>query len=52
MAAASPVRTASARLLSKINTEASAAALEHGLRSRHQPIREACMLALGGKKAA
>ena len=52
MAAASPVRTASARLLNRINTEASAAALEHGLRSRHQPIRDACMQALGGKKAA
>ena len=52
MAAPSPVRSASARLLHRIGSEASAAALDHGMRSRHEAIRSACVQALGGKKAA
>lgn len=52
MAAPSPVRTGSARLLHQIGTEAAAAALEHGLRSRNPAVRDASMQAMGGKKAA
>jgi len=52
MAAPSLVRTGSARLLQKIGTDASSAALEHALRSRSPAIREAAMQGMAGRRAA
>ncbi len=50
LAAPSPVRTDAARMLQRIGTEEAANALEAGLRSKHEPVREACLVAMSGKE--
>jgi HEAT repeat protein len=52
LAAHSPVRDASARMLHHIASDSAMNALELGLRSRHEPIRLACLAAMSGKEAA
>jgi len=49
LAAPSPVRTSAAQMLQRIGSEAAIAALEAGLRSKYDPVREACLAALSGK---
>jgi HEAT repeat protein len=52
MAAPSPVRDAAARMLYRLGTENAMAALELGLRSRYEIIRQTCLNAMSGKEAA
>jgi len=52
LAAPSPVRNSAAQMLQKIGTEEAVAALEAGLRSKHDPVREACLTAMGGRERA
>ena len=49
LAAPSPVRHSAAQMLQRIGNEQATAALEAGLRSKHDPVREACLAAMGGK---
>ncbi len=49
LAAPSPVRTSAAQMLQKIGSESAIAVLEAGLRSKFDPVREACLAALSGK---
>ncbi|MEO5619189.1 MAG: HEAT repeat domain-containing protein [Candidatus Eisenbacteria bacterium] len=46
LAAPSPVRNTAAQMLQRIGSETAAAALEAGLRSKHEPVREACLAAM------
>jgi hypothetical protein len=50
LAAPSPVRNSAAQMLQRIGDEAATAALEAGLRSKHEPVREACLAAMGAKE--
>jgi len=52
MAAPSPVRTSAALMLQRIGTDQATSALEAGLRSKHDPVREACLVAMSGKDRA
>ena len=49
LAAPSPVRTSAAQMLQRIGGESATNVLETGLRSKFDPVREACLAALSGK---
>lgn len=52
LAAPSPVRTSAAQMLQRLGNEAATAALEAGLRSKYEPVREACLAAMSGQEHA
>lgn len=49
LATPSPVRSAAAKMLQRIGSEDATRALEAGLRSKHEPVRAACLEAMNGK---
>lgn len=49
LAAPSPVRTSAAQMLQRIGSDSATQVLETGLRSKFDPVREACLAALSGK---
>jgi hypothetical protein len=49
LAAPSPVRNSAAQMLQRIGSDQATTALEAGLRSKHEPVREACLLAMSGR---